>query len=149
MIPRTAQMAGYAHICAATGKANTAVQEKIKHTHAPALANLVTTTTANRQAVGTLSTTFSILTAERCAATELIKKLQCQLTLYTNVSLTPPATPTPRACVPIDPKGYFWFHGYCVITAHNGCMCDNMLLDHKKHATHKNPMGGSMNNKPE
>ena len=76
MIPRTAQAAGYAHICAAIGHKNAAGQKQIQYTHAQALANLATTTMADFQSVGTLSTTNATLTAELCAATALITKLQ-------------------------------------------------------------------------
>ena len=149
MIPRTAQAAGYAHVCAATGQANTAVQEHIQQTHAQALANLDTATTADRQEVGTLSTTNTTLTLELRAATTVIKNLQRQLTLYTDASLPPPATPTPRARVPIDPKGYCWYHGYCVRTVQNGRTCNNILPGHQKDVTRNNPMSGITKNKPE
>ena len=64
VIPRTAQGSGYARICAATEQANASVQEHIKQTHTQALVNLSTSTTADRQAVGTLYTTNPTLTAE-------------------------------------------------------------------------------------
>ena len=149
MIPYTTQEAGYAHICAANGKANSAVQDQIEQTHAQALENLAIVITADRQAVGTLSTTNAILTIELCAATTLITKLQCQLTLYTEASLPPPATPTPRARRPIDPKGYCWYHGYCVRTVQNGRTCNNILPGHQKDLTRNNPMSGSTKAKPE
>ena len=78
VIPRTAQAAGYAQICADTGQANTAVHEQIEQTHAQALVNLAITTTANRQAVVMIYTTNATITAELRAATTLITKLQRQ-----------------------------------------------------------------------
>ena len=148
VIPRTVHASGYSHIYAATGQSNTTVQEKIQQTYAQALANLATTTTANRQALGTLSTTNATLTLELCTATTPIKKLQHQLLLYKNVSPPPPDTPTLRYCVPLDPNGYYWSHGYNIRSAHNGCTCNNTLSGHQKDATRTNPMGGSTNNKP-
>ena len=149
VIPRTVHASGYSHIYAATGQSNTAVQEKIQQTYAQALANLATTTTANRQALGTLSTTNATLTAELWAVTSPITKSQRQLTLYTDASLSAPATPTPCACVQIDSKGYCWYLGYHVSTAHNGCTCNNTLPVHQKDVTQNNPMGGSTKKKPE
>ena len=149
MIPCTTQASGYAHIYAASGKENIAFQEQTEQTHAQALPNLATATTANRQAVGKLSTTNATLTAELHALTTLTKKLQRQLTMYTDASLPPPATPMPCARVPIDPKGYCWFHGYFVNTAHNGCTFDNTLPGHQNYATRNKSMGGSRNNKLE
>ena len=149
VIPHTAQAAGYAHICAATGQANTETQEQIEQTHAQGLANLATAITAGRQKLGTLSTTNATLNAELRAETTLITKLQRQLTLYMDASLPPPATPTTCACVPIDPKGYCWSHGYRVSTAHNSRTCNNTIQGHQKYATRNKPMGGSTKNKPE
>ena len=61
-----------------------------------------------------------MLSSELHVATTLIKKLQHQLTLYTDASLPPPETPTPRTRVPINLKGYFWSHVYHVSNLHNG-----------------------------
>ena len=149
MVPRTAQAAGYAHICAATGHANAAAQKQIQQNHAQALSNLDTATTDDRQSVGTLPTTNATLTVELRAATNLVKNLQRQLTMYIYASLPPPAMPTPRACVPIDPGGYCLSHGYFVSTVHNGRTCDNTLPGHQKYATRNKPMGGSTKKKSE
>ena len=149
VIPRTAQAAGYAQICADTGQANTAVHEQIEQTHAQALVNLAITTTANRQAVVMIYTTNATITAELRAATTLITNLQLQLTLNTDASLPPPATLTPRACVPIGTNGYCWSHGYCVRTLQNGRMCNSTVPGHQRDATCNNHMGIITKNKLE
>ena len=69
--------------------------------------------------------------------------------LYMDASLPPPATPTPCACVPIDPKGYCWSRGYCVRTVHNSRTCNITLPGYQKDTTHNKPMDSSTKNKPE
>mmetsp|Transcript_19267 Transcript_19267/g.39612 ORF Transcript_19267/g.39612 Transcript_19267/m.39612 type:complete len:85 (+) Transcript_19267:153-407(+) len=49
---------------------------------------------------------------------------------------------------PLDPKGYFWRHGFRVSFRHGGYTCTTPAEGHKKEAKRGNTMGGSRKGVP-
>ena len=144
------------------GHAN-ATEFKRKQQQAEALANLVTSTAADRQAAAELSISNATLTHELRTATKTIATLQQRL--ESCVCAPTPRTgtkgqqrrPSNQQCqhnpsrnfTPLDPDGYYWSHGYNLSRGHNGASCYNTLPGHQSAATRADPMGGSTKNKLE
>ena len=131
------------------GHANATEFER-KQQQAEALANLVTSTAADRQAVAELSISNATLTHELRTATVTIATLQQRLESCV-------CTPTPRTgkkgqkkrqknpsrnFMPLYPDGYFWSHGYNVSRGHNGASCYNTLTGHQSASSHRIRSGG-------
>ena len=130
--------------------------------HAEALANVVTATAADRQAVAELSIINATLTHELRSATATIATLQQRLESCA-------CAPTPRTgtkgqqrrpanqqrqhntirdFTPLDPDGYCCSHGYPISRGHNGAPCYNILPGHQIAATRAYLMRGITKNKP-
>ena len=144
------------------GHANATEFER-QHQQAEALANLATSTAADRQAIAELSIRNATLTHELRTAKTTIATLQQRLASCA-------CAPTPRTGTKgqqrrpanqqrqhnpsrnfktLDQDGYCWSHGYHVSRGHNGASCYNTLPGHQSAATRAYPMGGSTKHKPE
>ena len=120
------------------GHANAAEFER-QQQQAEALANLATTTAADRQAVAELSISNAMLTHELRTATATIATLQqrlasceCTQTPGTVKKVQKQHQQNPRReFTPLDPDGYCWAHGHNVSRGHNGASCYNTLPGHQ------------------
>ena len=80
--PRTSVSKGYGAHCMRGGQANAAVMENMQQQQSEALANLATSTAADKQAVTALSSSNATLTNELRAATATIATLQQRLASF-------------------------------------------------------------------
>ena len=147
MQPRASASEGYGTTTNMRGGHANAAEFERQHQQAEALANLATSTAADRQVLAELSISNATLTHELQTATATITTLQQRLASCA-------CAPTPRTggkgqkqhqqnprrkFTPLDPDGYCWSH---VSRGHNGA-------SYQSAATRADPMGGSNKNKPE
>ena len=143
--------------------ANTAERDDMQQQQAEALANLDTSTAADRQAVTTLSSSNATLTQELCTTTATIATLKqrlascpCATTPQTGArgqqrrQASQQRQKNPgRDTTPLDPSGYCWSHGYRISMGQNGASCYNILPGYHRAAIRDDLMRGSTKNKPE
>ena len=144
------------------GQTNAAERDNMQEQQSEALANLATSTAADRQAVTALSSSNATLTQELCTSTATIATLQqclasflCAKTPRTGArgqqqqQASQQRQHIPgRDTTPLDPNVYCWSHGYRISMGHNGASCYNTLPGHQRAATRADLMGGSTKNKP-
>ena len=115
-----------------------------------ALDNLAMAATLDRSTVKQLTRANLALTMANKTLTD-----QLQVLTATNAQLASPnqgaAGNNQRQLTPeeqaewearLDPLGYCWTHGYCVVCGHTSANCKRKLQGHKDNATCKNIMGG-------
>eukprot|EP00957_Ditylum_brightwellii_P106440 8120434-Ditylum_brightwellii.AAC.1 len=123
--------------------------------------NLAYATTATNTQINTLTKTNAELTEQLKKALDMIKKLTEDnsklLVIVEKSVLCAPATPgTPTTTTTtrrkfqgrkLDPKGYYWTHGYKCVKGYNSRTCTTPREGHKCEATRNNIMGCSKANK--
>ena len=134
--------------------ANAIVDSAIDITHA--LDNLALAAINDRDIVAQLTLTNTALSEQLKQALATNATLVSRLSNPT-VPTPPPATPVPDARPPfdkaawtasLDPTGYCWTHGYCVVTGHTSATCNRKLQGHVDAAVRSATQGGSKKGKP-
>ena len=114
------------------------------------LDNLALSATSDRTTLQQLLDANTSLTANVTALTTSLTSLTAAYTTLAS-SKTFPApvgtTPLKRTSL-LDPEGYCWTHGFRVKVGHSSATCTTRNDGHQVTATRRNPMGGSMANKP-
>ena len=139
----TAQQAGFQANglwCNPTQQQETPLQETVE-----TLANLATSTASNRQALQNLTNTVKELSNQVKVKDKQIEEL---MKTMTNIS-TPTTSNHNTHWEKKDCGSYCHTHGYLVSLKHNSETCHQPGLNHKKQATHENPMDGNLKGKPE
>ena len=161
--PRTSASDVYGKTTNMRGGHANAAEFEMQQQQAEGLANLATSTAADRQAVAELSISNATLTHKLRTETATIAMLQHSLASC--ACATTPRTGARgqqrqqasqqrqhnlgRDTTPLDPNGYCWLHGYRISMEHNGASCYNTLPGHQRASTRADPIGGSKKNKSE
>ena len=150
----TAQTSGYAANVRQLQEDKVAMLE-MQQNMATAIANIATSTTSDRTAFITLTTTnanlvkqITTLIAHLVTAQVKIATLTGQLATKTGgrANSSNNSTPITRNLHGLDPKGYCWTHGWRVRKRHSSSTCLNQKTGHATTARWENTKGGSTYN---
>ena len=114
------------------------------------LDNLAAAATTERTTLMQLIENNATLTASVTSLTASVAALSAAYMLLAGKPAPAAAVPKPASTAPrnrLDPTGYCWTHGYCVMKGHTSATCKTPMEGHKTAATRNNTMGGSTANK--